>query len=75
MKKLKWYTMEGKKISREEKILRSIVKRLYRVCKHYGITHSDVYILSSEGSTTLNIRAKKREDVVVNSYAFIRKGI
>ena len=75
MKKLKWYRMEDKRISREERALRSIVKHLYRVCKRYRITHSDIYILSTEGSTTLNIRAKKGEDVVVNSYAFIRKGI
>lgn len=67
----KWYTTEDK-VSKEEKVLRRLVMKLYRISKRYGLRYTDVYTLSTEGSTSINIRAKRGEDVVVNSYKFIR---
>ena len=76
MEKLKWYFIgKNDKVSKEDKDLRSVVKKLYKVCKKNNMQYSDVYIMSSQGNTTLNIRGKRGEEVVVNSYAFIRKEI
>lgn len=76
MEKLKWYFIgKNDKVSKEDKALRSVVKKLYKVCKKNNMQYSDVYIMSSQGNTTLNIRGKRGEEVVVNSYAFIRKEI
>lgn len=73
MKKLKWYLLEKGKYERLEKAMKRKVKSLYRFCKKNRLSYSDIYVLSSEGSTTLNIRAKTEKDVVVvNAYAFVR---
>ena len=76
MKFLKWCFIGCEhKVTKEDKALRRIVKKLYKACKKYGIQHSDIYVLCTDGCTTLNIRAKRKEEVIVNSYAFIRKEI
>lgn len=73
MKKLKWYTMnKGEKTDRRERIMRRMVKKLYRFCQKYGFTYAEVYYISSDGSATLNIRAKKSNCEAINSYAFVR---
>lgn len=72
MKKYKWYTLGKDEHSKLEGKLRRRVKALYRFCKRHGIDYCDLYILSSDGSTTLNIRAKKDEEILVNGYAFVR---
>lgn len=73
MKKLKWYSLEKGKYERLEKAMQRRVKSLYRFCKKNGLSYGDIYVLSSDGSTTLNIRAKTEKGVVaVNAYAFVR---
>ena len=73
MKKLKWYTMnEGKKTDRREKLMRKMANKLYRFSKKYGFSYTEVYYISSDGTATLNIRAKNDVSVEVNSYAFVK---
>lgn len=73
MKKLKWYTMkDGKETDRREKLLRKMVKKLFRFCKKYGFSYAEVYYISSDGTATLNIRAKSNDENVINSYAFVK---
>ena len=72
MKKYKWYSLGKTEHTKLEGRLRRKVKALYRFCKRHGIGFCDLYILSSDGSTTLNIRAKKKEEIVVNGYAFVK---
>lgn len=74
--KLEWHFFDRGKNKRLEKALQRRVESLYRFCKKNHLPYADIYILSSQGSTTLNIRAKdKREIIVVNDYAFIKKEI
>ena len=74
--KLQWYFLDKGKYKRLERAMQRRVKSLYRFCKRHGLPYADIYILSSEGNTTLNIRAKdKKGVVVVNDYAFVRKEI
>ena len=74
MKKLKWYTLnaETDRPGKEERKLRAMVKRLYRFCMKNGLNYAEVYYLDSDNSATVNIRAKKLDNTVVNSYAFIK---
>ena len=71
-KRYRWYTLGDKGNARLENKLKRMVKSLYRFCERHGIDYCDLYILSDEGNTTLNIRAKQDKDIVVNSYAFVR---
>ena len=72
MKKLKWYDIaEGNRV-KEEKIMRKMVKRLHRFCMKHGFTYAELYYLDSETSATVNIRAKDKDNTVINSYAFTK---
>ena len=71
MKKLEWYYLEDKDRKLDRKLQRK-VRSLYRLCQKHGLSYAEVYVLSTEESTTLNIRAKNGKDVVANSYAFAR---
>lgn len=74
MKKLQWYTMGVTKPGKIEKVLMRKVTSLYKFCKKNEIPYADIYVLSIDGSCTLNVRAKdKREIVVADAYAFVRE--
>ena len=68
---VKWMTDNKGKVSKEEKFLRRMVRKLNRYTKRHGIRYAEVYIIESEGTRTVNIRAKKDAFVIVNSYAFV----
>ena len=71
MGKTKWHSL-GEGHSLLGKLLKQKVKSLYRFCKRHGLDYCDLYILTSEGTTALNMRAKKDGEVIVNGYALMR---
>lgn len=68
---IKWETDNEGKVSKEEKFLRRMVRKLNRYTKRHGIRYAEVYVIESDGTRTVNIRAKKGALVIVNSYAFV----
>lgn len=73
MKKLKWYTVGIAKPGRVEKKMRRMVLKLSRFAERHDMPYAELYILESEKTRTVNIRAKKSNGVeMVNSYAFIK---
>lgn len=73
MKKLKWYTVGIAKPGRVEKKMRRMVLKLNRFAERHNMPYAELYILESEKTRTVNIRAKKSNGVeMVNSYAFIK---
>lgn len=71
---MEWFT-EGKSIekaSRLEKKLRRMARKLNKISKKHGFTYLDVYFLHGlKGTESINIRAKKKDEVIFDSYAFI----
>lgn len=71
---MEWFT-EGKSIekaSRLEKKLRRMARKLNKISKKHGFTYLDVYFLRGlKGTESINIRAKKKDEVMFDSYAFI----
>ena len=71
--KLKWYTVGITKPTRVEKRMRRMVLKLNRFAERHNMPYAELYILESEKTRTVNIRAKKSDGVeMVNSYAFIK---
>lgn len=68
---VKWETDNEGKVSKEEKFLRRMVRKLNRYTKRHGIRYAEVYVIESDGTRTINIRAKRDALVIVNSYAFV----
>lgn len=68
---IKWETDDEGKVSKEEKFLRRMVRKLNRYTKRHGIRYAEVYIIESDGTRTVNIRAKRDALEIVNSYAFV----
>lgn len=79
MQKLRWHTVEptvdSKEAERIEKKLKRKSMSIYRFCKRHNLTYVDIYVLSDSECSSVNIRAKRKEEVVSNGYAFIRKGL
>lgn len=69
---LHWYTIGLTKANRAEKKLRRMVLKLNKLAKKYKFNYAEVYILDSDGTRTVNIRAKKGKFTIINSYAFIK---
>ena len=71
---MKWYTegKENNRVSRLEKKLRRMAKVLNKISKKYGFTYLDLYFIhGTQGAETINVRAKSKDKVVFDSYAFI----
>ncbi len=68
---VKWETDNEGKVNKEEKFLRRMVRKLDRYTKRHGIRYAEVYVIESDGTRTINIRAKRDALVIVNSYAFV----
>ena len=71
---MKWYTSgkESNKVSRTERKLRRMAKLLNKISKEYGFTYVDVdFIHGTRDTESINIRVKKGDEVVLDSYAFI----
>jgi hypothetical protein len=68
---IKWETDNKGKVNKEEKFLRRMVRKLNRYTKRHGIRYAEVYVIESDGTRTVNIRAKRDAIVIVNSYAFV----
>lgn len=68
---VKWETDNEGKVNKEEKFLRRMVRKLNRYTKRHGIRYAEVYVIESDGTRTINIRAKRDALVIVNSYAFV----
>ena len=79
MEKLRWYivepTVDNKEAERIEKKLKRKSMAIYRFCKRHKLTYADIYVLSDSECSSVNIRAKRKEEVVSDGYAFIRKGL
>ena len=70
-----WYSdgKENNKVSRIERKLRRMAKLLNKISKKYGFTYLDLYFIHGKGDVeTINIRAKSRDEVALDSYAFIK---
>ncbi len=71
---MQWYS-DGKKNDKASKIerkLRRIAKLLNKISKKYGFTYLNLYFIHGKGDVeTINVRAKKGDEVVFDSYAFI----
>ena len=72
MKKEKWYSLEKTGHTKLERKLRRRARAMFRFCKRHGLEYCDIYMLTAENTVSLNIRAKKDGNVVVNGYAFVR---
>ena len=70
--KLKWYGLVDGNQTRTEKKLRRMVLRLNKFAEKHGLTYAELYIIDSDNTRTVNIRAKRDCVVEVNSYAFVR---
>jgi hypothetical protein len=71
---MKWYTSgkESNKVSRIERKLRRMARVLNKISKKYGFTYVDVdFIHGTKDTESINIRVKKGDEVVFDSYAFI----
>jgi predicted aldo/keto reductase-like oxidoreductase len=71
---MKWYSegKESNKVSRIERKLRRMAKLLNKISKKYGFTYLDLYFIhGTQGAETINVRAKSRDKVALDSYAFI----
>ena len=71
---MKWYSegKESNKVSRVERKLRRMAKVLNKISKKYGFTYLDLYFIhGTQGAETINVRAKSRDKVALDSYAFI----
>lgn len=68
---LKWNTFGRKVITKEEKKLRKMALKLNRYAKRHGIEYVDIYLLGSETSRSVSIRAKKNGEEIADSYAFV----
>ena len=68
---VRWETDNEGKVNKEEKFLRRMVRKLNRYTKRHGIRYAEVYVIESDGTRTVNIRAKRDALVIVNSYAFV----
>lgn len=56
-----------------EKKLKKLSLKLEKLCRKEGLTYAEVYLIQSENTCTINVRAKKEDNTVSNSYAFIPK--
>ena len=72
-KKLKWYSIEKGKESKAEKIFRRKAKSLLKLARKFGFNYAEIYYINADDSATINFRAKKNDNTVVNSYAFVRE--
>jgi predicted aldo/keto reductase-like oxidoreductase len=71
---MQWYSegKENNKVSRIERKLRRMAKVLNKISKKYGFTYLDLYFIhGTQGAETINVRAKSRDKVALDSYAFI----
>ena len=71
---MQWYSegKENNKVSRVERKLRRMAKVLNKISKKYGFTYLDLYFIhGTQGAETINVRAKSRDKVALDSYAFI----
>ena len=73
MKKIKWETLaEGETSKKVEKVLRFICKLLYWVIRKYKLDYITMVTLLDSEEPYLGFRAKRGEDTVADSYAFVR---
>ena len=68
---IKWEPDDNGKVSKEEKFLRRMVRKLNRYTKRHGIRYAEVYMIESNGTRSINIRARRDALIIVNSYAFV----
>lgn len=69
---MKWYGIEKGKYRFIEKVLMWKAKSLERFCRRHKLNYADIYLIDSDGSATINIRAKKGDVVVAEGYAFVK---
>lgn len=69
---VKWETYGRGARTKEEKKLCKMVMRLNRYAERHNINYAELYILETEGSRTVNVRAKRDGREVANCYAFLK---
>ena len=56
---MKWlYTEKNRKAKYVEFMLKVRAKSLERFCRRHKLTYADIYLIDSDGSATINVRAK-----------------
>ena len=75
---MKWYrsSHNGKlgsgKYGWIERVLSWKAKSLERFCRRHKLSYCDVYLIDSDGSATINFRAKKSGFIIADGYAFVK---
>lgn len=68
---MKWYGIEeGNWLV--ELMLKWKAKSLYNFCRRHKLNYAEVYFLDTNGSATINLRAKKGSKTIADSYAFVK---
>lgn len=69
--KNKWWSIEKPIDDKIDKALRKKVEKLYKFSVKHNLTYASIYLIDTEGSATINLRAKKGYKVIADSYAFV----
>lgn len=67
----KWKTSRDR-VSREDRFLRIIGWLLLLTCSVFKIDYTNIFITTDNDSTIINLRGKRREEVVADSYIIIK---
>lgn len=67
----KWKTSKDR-VSKEDKILRIISWLLYLTCSMFKIDYANIFITFDDEATITNLRGKRKEEVVADSYKIIK---
>ena len=69
---MKWYGIEKGRFWFIEKLFMWKARSFYRFCRRHNLTWAEVYMIDSDGSATVNFRAKRSNIIVADGYAFVR---
>ena len=73
MKKTSWYELLDSDDKILEKLLKDKVKELGDICKKNDIDYLNICVLSSDSTTSINIRAERAETTKVRGYYLIEE--
>ena len=73
LKKTSWHTLSDSSDKVLEKLLKDKVKELGDICNKNDIDYLNICVLSSDSSTSINIRAEQAETIKVRGYYLIEE--
>jgi hypothetical protein len=69
---MNWTMLYNEEVTEAEEEMRKLALELKRIVDKYGFDMAETYMFRREEDTSLNIRAKKNGNVVMDSFTFIR---